>query len=98
MDDTVKPSETIWSTAQTSWGDKTDDEILGEIRAMEKMVKRMKVEVLGVTVIAGASAHAVIRSLIPENDELVQVKETSLLAPDECYVVKNEFLYGRLLE
>lgn len=98
MDDRVRPSETAWTTAQTSWGDKTADEILDEIRAMEKMVMRMKVEVLGVTVIAGASAYAAIRPLIPENEELVQVKETSLLAPDECYVVKNEFLYGRLPE
>lgn len=95
MDDTVRPSETAWATAQTSWGDKTAGEILDEIRAMEKMVMRMKLEVLGVTVVAGASAYAAIRPLIPEDDELVRVVETSLLAPNECYVVKNEFLYGR---
>lgn len=95
MDDTVRPSETAWATAQTPWGDKTAGEILDEIRAMEKMVMQMKLEVLGVTVVAGASAYAAIRPLIPEDDELVRVVETSLLAPNECYVVKNEFLYGR---
>lgn len=90
--------DTTWTATGQAWSDKPADKILADIMDAKKKMERMRLAMTGVTVFAGEAAYAMIRQRIPEDTELVQVKTSTFLEENECYVVKNELLHGRWLE
>ena len=82
--------------SKPQWSDLTPEKICDELKALTRKAKLMQ-EPLGIIIVAGETAYAMVRQIFPEDTETVKIRPCQYLEKDQCLVIEDKpFPIGRM--
>lgn len=84
------------TSSKPQWSDLTPEKICDELKALTKKAKLMQ-KPLGIIVVAGETAYAMVRQIFPEDTETVKIKSCQYLEKGQCLIIEDKpFPIGRM--